>query len=102
VYPEEIPENVWDHTHPDYDFYCPCKHFEFEPVETKYNWSRGVFVGMVYVFCFVLSLYENYPAVLSFLLGAFLLYESEVFELKKERDMYVDRWRHCNLSLRRK
>jgi len=104
LYPEEIPQHVWDYSHPDYDFNCHCKHFEFEPVETKYNWFRALFVGMVYVFCFVLCLYdeEAYTTALSFVLGAFLWYEIEVFDLRKERDMYIDRWRHCKLSLKRK
>lgn len=101
AFPDGIPERIWDYLHPNYKPY-PCKKFEFEPLTTKYNRLRAIYVGVIYLAswfaCFESE--DGWTSAMVVLLCVLLWYESEVHTLKKERDMYLDRWRRYKLLLR--
>ena len=98
AFPDGIPEHIYDYLHPDYKSH-PCKKFEFEPLNTKYNYIRAIFVGVIYLVSWLAGFDGDWSMVMSVFLIVLLWYELEVHNLKKERDMYLDRWRKYKLLL---
>ncbi len=97
VYPHGIPEDVWSHfKNPNYS---PCDNFEFKPLLTKYNWFRAVGIGFIILLCILAIKYDSEfpPYLIVTTLIAVILWESSIYNLKKECAEYVSSWRFCNL-----
>lgn len=101
-FPEGIPEEIWDNLK---NFkYKPCDKFEFEPLNNKYNWVRGVGFGIFYLILFAYCVTTDdadsaITSSLTLLLCAVVVYEMCLHELKVERNHWLSSWRYCRMLL---
>lgn len=105
AFPSGIPDQVNHPPYtPDWENHDgrPCKQFEYEPLDTKYNWGRAVYVGVIYLISFWYCLdkaEDGWIEAMGLFLGAILWYEWELHAVKKQRAYYAECWREDTLLL---